>query len=60
MSGKTVVGIEQSNFHDYGILRIDEMPEIDVHIVPSMEKPSGVRRTGGLPVAPFTFVTAGP
>jgi len=34
--------VEESNFHNYPVLRINEMPAIDVHIVPSTAKPSGV------------------
>jgi isoquinoline 1-oxidoreductase beta subunit len=44
--------VEQSNFHDYVPLRINEMPAIDVHIVPSVEKPSGVGEPGTPVVAP--------
>lgn len=32
----------QSNFHDYRVLRIEEMPKVEVHIVPSTEAPTGV------------------
>ncbi len=34
--------VEESNYHNYPVLRINEMPAIDVHIVPSTAKPSGV------------------
>jgi isoquinoline 1-oxidoreductase beta subunit len=44
--------VEQSNFHDYPLLRINEMPAIDVHIVPSTAKPSGVGEPGVPPIAP--------
>jgi isoquinoline 1-oxidoreductase beta subunit len=44
--------VEQSNFHDYVPLRIDEMPAIDVHIVPSNGKPSGVGEPATPIVAP--------
>lgn len=44
--------VEQSNFHDYPVLRINEMPEVEVHIVPSSAKPSGVGEPGVPPIAP--------
>jgi isoquinoline 1-oxidoreductase beta subunit len=44
--------VEQSNFHDYRPLRINEMPRVEVHIVPSSEKPSGVGEPGVPPIAP--------
>lgn len=34
--------VDQSNFTDYEPLRIAEMPAVDVHIVPSSERPTGV------------------
>ena len=42
--------VEQSNFHDYPVLRIDEMPKVEVHIVPSTDKPTGVGEPGVPPV----------
>jgi isoquinoline 1-oxidoreductase subunit beta len=44
--------VEQSNFHDYRPLRINEMPQVEVHIVPSLEKPTGVGEPGVPPIAP--------
>lgn len=38
--------VQQSNFDDYRGLRIEEMPAVEVHIVPSEEKPSGVGEPG--------------
>lgn len=40
--------VEQSNFHDYPILRMDEMPRVDTYILPSKAEPGGV----GKPVVP--------
>lgn len=44
--------VEQSNFHDYNVLRIDAMPRIEVHIVASNENPTGVGEPGVPPTAP--------
>jgi isoquinoline 1-oxidoreductase beta subunit len=44
--------VEQSNFHDYRVLRIDHMPVIEVHITPSTEAPSGIGEPGVPPLAP--------
>ena len=43
--------VQQSNFHDYRMLRIDQTPKIDVHVIKSGEAPGGIGETG---------VTAGP
>ncbi len=34
--------VQQSNFHGYPVLQFDEMPIVEVYIVPSNEPPSGV------------------
>jgi len=44
--------VEQSNFHDYRALRLDEMPVVDVHIVDSKDKMGGVGEPGTPPIAP--------
>jgi isoquinoline 1-oxidoreductase subunit beta len=44
--------VEQSNFHDYPMLRIGEMPKVEVHIVASTEEPTGVGEPGTPPIAP--------
>ena len=44
--------VQQSNFNDYRGLRIEEMPAVEVHIVPSQEKPTGVGEPGVPPIAP--------
>lgn len=44
--------VEQANFYDYQPLRISDMPQVEVHIVPSMAAPSGIGEPGVPPVAP--------
>jgi CO/xanthine dehydrogenase Mo-binding subunit len=44
--------VEQSNFHDYPLLRLDETPVIEVHILPSEAAPGGVGEPGVPPLAP--------
>jgi isoquinoline 1-oxidoreductase subunit beta len=43
--------VQQSNFNDYRMLRIDQVPKIDMHVIASGEDPGGIGETG---------VTAGP
>jgi isoquinoline 1-oxidoreductase beta subunit len=42
--------VDQSNFHDYQPLRMNEMPEVEVHVVPSDEAPTGVGEPGVPPI----------
>jgi len=44
--------IAQSNFHDYRVLRINEMPDIEVHVVTSKKSPTGVGEPGVPPIGP--------
>jgi isoquinoline 1-oxidoreductase beta subunit len=44
--------VEQSNFHDYKVMRMADMPKVEVYIVPSTEKMGGVGEPGLPPVAP--------
>ncbi|MGE0861857.1 MAG: molybdopterin cofactor-binding domain-containing protein, partial [Gammaproteobacteria bacterium] len=34
--------VEQSNFHDYPLLGLAEMPRVEVHLLPGNERPSGI------------------
>ncbi len=38
--------VQQSNFHDYRMLRIDQIPKLEVHVVKSGEPPGGIGETG--------------
>ncbi len=38
--------VQQSNFHDYRMLRIDQVPNIEVHLIQSGEAPGGIGETG--------------
>ncbi|QBK04629.1 xanthine dehydrogenase family protein molybdopterin-binding subunit [Hylemonella gracilis] len=44
--------VEQSNFHDYPVARMPDMPRIAVHIVPSADAPTGMGEPGLPPLAP--------
>ena len=44
--------VQQSNFHNYAPTRMREMPNVEVHIVPSTEKPTGIGEPGVPPLAP--------
>jgi isoquinoline 1-oxidoreductase beta subunit len=44
--------VQQSNFHDYRMLRLAEMPVVEVHIVPSSDAQGGVGEPGTPPIAP--------
>ena len=55
--------VEQTNFHDYQVLRMNQMPVVDVHLVASTEKPGGigepVTATCGPSVANAVFAATG-
>jgi isoquinoline 1-oxidoreductase subunit beta len=44
--------VEQSNFGDYTVARITDIPQFDVHIVPSADPPTGMGEPGLPPLAP--------
>jgi isoquinoline 1-oxidoreductase beta subunit len=55
LTGKiTIAGgrVEQNNFYDYTILRMQDAPVIEVHVIPSLEKPTGVGELCTPPIAP--------
>ncbi len=43
--------MEQGNFNDYPVLRMDAMPAVEVYIVASTEDPGGVGEPGTAPIA---------
>ena len=45
-------GVASSNFDNYELLRMKEIPEIEVHIVPSKEEMGGIGEPGLPPIAP--------
>jgi len=44
--------VKQGNFHDYPVLRMPDMPIIEVHFVPSQDTPTGLGEPGLPPLAP--------
>ncbi|MEM9384007.1 MAG: xanthine dehydrogenase family protein molybdopterin-binding subunit [Pseudomonadota bacterium] len=44
--------VQQSNFHDYPSLRLNEMPEVEVAVMASREAPTGVGEPGVPPIGP--------
>jgi isoquinoline 1-oxidoreductase beta subunit len=44
--------VQQSNFNDYRMLRIDQAPKIDIHLIKSGEAPGGIGETGVTASAP--------
>jgi isoquinoline 1-oxidoreductase subunit beta len=45
-------GVKSSNFDDYGVLRMNEVPDIEVHIVKGNDKMGGIGEPGVPPIAP--------
>jgi len=44
--------VQQGNFDDFALLRMDEVPKIDVHLAASNKPPSGIGEVGVPPIAP--------
>jgi isoquinoline 1-oxidoreductase beta subunit len=44
--------VDQGNFDSYEVLRFEEMPQVEVHIVPSQAPPTGVGEPGVPPIGP--------
>jgi isoquinoline 1-oxidoreductase beta subunit len=44
--------VQQSNFYDYTVLRMADAPSIEVHLLPSNEKPTGIGEVCTPPIAP--------
>jgi isoquinoline 1-oxidoreductase subunit beta len=55
LTGKITVAngrVQQNNFYDYTVLRMQDAPSIEVHVVPSSERPTGVGEICTPPIAP--------
>lgn len=46
------MGCRWSNFGDFTVARITDMPAFDVHVVPSADAPTGIGEPGLPPLAP--------
>ncbi|MEE9254910.1 MAG: molybdopterin cofactor-binding domain-containing protein, partial [Pseudomonadales bacterium] len=44
--------VEQSNFHDYKVLRIPDAPKVDIHFIQSDYRPTGLGEPALPPLAP--------
>jgi len=44
--------VEQANFNDYDVVRMNEAPQVEVHIVESNDGPGGIGEPGTPPIAP--------
>jgi isoquinoline 1-oxidoreductase beta subunit len=44
--------VQQSNFHDYPVVRMHEMPKVSVHIIPSKARMGGIGEPATAPIAP--------
>ena len=50
-AGSLQLAVQQSNFHDYPVMKMSEIPPIEVHLVPSTSAPTGVGETSLPPIA---------
>ena len=44
--------VQESNFHDYPVLRMNEMPQVAVHVIQSNAKMGGIGEPATAPIAP--------
>ena len=51
--------IEQGNFDDFELVRMNEMPQVEVHLVPSDDPPQGIGEPGVPSVANAVFAATG-
>lgn len=44
--------VQETNFDSYRVVRMDEMPQVENHIIPTSNRPTGMEKPGLAPISP--------